>query len=313
MKNLIRSLFLTLVFGATAASASETAVNADCYRDVCVGDSAINISRENREVTVVGIDNFGKFVLRFVDNGGIGGNWDREDLALMRGCSGDLCVGYPAINVSREYRRVKIHAIQYDGKYVLRFDDNGGVGGNWDRRDLAVAWGCVGTLCVNDVVYNRTNNREATIAAIQTGSSGLQDRFVLSYPTGLGGNWDLNDLVLLRRGPTAYPPGPPVPVCPPGTHWDPRQGQCVRNLPPPPPPPPVCPPGTHYDPRIGRCVANTPPPPPPRDWTCQISKPGRVFTGRGPTRAAATQAVLSNCGRAQGGYVCRASEAVCSI
>lgn len=311
MKNLIRSLVLTFAFGIAAATAAETRATADCYRDVCVGDAAINISRDYREVTVVGIDNFGKFVVRFLDNGGIGGNWNREDLALMRGCAGDLCVGYPAINVSRDYRRVKIHALQWDGKYVLRFDDHGGVGGNWNRPDLAVEWGCVGTLCVNDVVYNRTNNREATIVAIQTNITGIQDRMVLGYPTGLGGNWGLNDLVLLRRGPTAYPPGPPVPpvpYCPPGTHYDSRSGQCVRDL---PPPPPACPPGTHYDPRIGRCVSNTPPPPPPRDWLCQITKPGRVFTGRGPTRAAATQAVLTNCARTQGGYVCRASEAFC--
>lgn len=282
----------------------------NCYRDVCVGDHALNVSREYREVTVVAIESAGKFVIRFEDNGGIGGNWDREDLALMQGCAGDLCVGFPAFNISREYRSVSIRAIQFDNRFVLRFNDNGGVGGNWDRSDLAVAWGCVRDLCVNDTVYNRSNGRQATIAAIQTNAQGVQDRMVLNYAGSLGGNWEFSDLVLLQRGPPAYPPAPPTPYCPPGTHYDSRLGRCVSNT---PPPPPYCPPGTHYDARLGRCVANQPPPPPSHNWQCTIHKPGRIFTGRGPTRSAATQAVLHSCARASGGYACRASEAACRV
>ncbi len=356
MKNTLRFLVLSLAFGVTGGSA--LAADPNCYRDVCVGDRAVNVTRDYREVTVIGIDNLGKFVVRFEDNQGVGGNWDREDLALETGCSGDLCVGYPAFNISRDYRSVKIAAIQWNGKFVVRFDDNSGVGGNWDRSDLAVAWGCVANLCVNDSVYNNSNARQATIAAIQTNTAGVQDRMVLNYgASGLGGNWQPSDLVLLERGPVAYPPGPPTPycppgthydsrtntcvqnlpppppACPPGTHYDPRVGACVQNLPPPPPacppgthydpsigrcvanpppPPPFCPPGTHFDPRIGRCVANLPPPPPPRPWACTIVKPGRVFTGHGPTRSSALQAVLAGCAQASGGYVCRGSEAACS-
>ncbi|MBS1960894.1 MAG: hypothetical protein JST04_01670 [Bdellovibrionales bacterium] len=308
MNTLLRFAFLTLALGL-----SPIAQAADCYRDVCVGDRAINISRDNREVTVLGIDNVGKFVLRFEDNGGVGGNWDREDLALMRGCAGDVCVGYPAINVSRNYRTVKIHAIQWNGKFVLRFDDNGGVGGNWDRSDLAVAWGCVANLCVNDTVYNKSNSRQAKVVAIQTNANGTQTKMVLQFIDngGVGGGWELNDLVLLQRGPTAYPPSPPIPACPPGTHWDPRANACVNNPLPPPPPPPSCPPGTHYDPRTGRCIANPPPPPPAREWQCQITRPGKVFTGHGPTRAAATNAVLQACARGSSGGTCSANEAVC--
>jgi hypothetical protein len=334
LKTTFHLLLCALSFGALSLGANSASASLDdpnCYRDVCVGDRAYNVSRDYREVTVVGIDNFGKFVVRFEDNGGVGGNWDREDLALERGCAGDLCVGYPAINVSRDYRAVKVVGIQWNNRLVLRFDDNAGVGGNWDRWDLAVAWGCVGNLCVNDTVYNRTNSRQATIAAIQTNQSGVQDRMVLNYgPSGLGGNWQLNDLVLLQRGPTAYPPGPPTPYCPPGTHYDPRTNRCESNLPPPPPvcppgthydpalgrcvanlppPPPVCPPGTHYDPRIGRCVANNPPP--PMDWTCTIAKPGHTFTGHGPTRPTALQAALTGCARS--GFACRESEAVCRL
>jgi hypothetical protein len=310
LKNTFRLFLLSLAFAVSGASA--LAADANCYRDVCVGDRAINVTNNYREVTVLGIDNSGKFVLRFEDNGGVGGNWDREDLALETGCTEDLCVGYPAFNVSSSYRTVTVAALQWNGKFVLRFDDNGGVGGNWNRSDLAVAWGCVENVCVNDTIYNNANGRQATVAAIQTSTSGLQDRMVLRFLDngGVGGNWQSSEVVLLQRGPPAYPPGPPIPTCPPGTHYDPSSNRCVPNL---PPPPPHCPPGTHYDPRIGRCVANLPPPPPPqRNWICSIAKPGRTFTGAGPTRASATQAVMNSCAIASGGYVCRASEAFCS-
>lgn len=274
-------MVLSLVLGLTSlAEASQV----NCYLGACVGDRAVNISRDYREVSIVAIDNLGKFLIRFEDSGGIGGNWDRNDLALKAGCQADLCVGYPAMNIDRNYRAVTVHAIHYNGKYVLRFADTGGVGGNWGREDLAVAWGCVGGLCVNDTVFNRTNNRQAMIAAIQTNLSGVSDRFVLNYSGALGGNWNESDLVLISRGTPAYPP---------------------NTI-----PSPICPPGTHYDPRIGRCVSSTPPP--HRDWSCSISKPGRVFVGRGPTRGAALTGAMNQCARAQGGYVCRASDAVCS-
>jgi hypothetical protein len=334
MKSLLTVLLLSLGFG-TAMAADQS----NCYREACVGDQAINVTNNYREVTILGIDNYGKFVLRFLDNGGVGGNWDRDDLALERGCSGDLCVGYPAIDISNSYRRVTVHALQTNGKFVLRFDDNAGVGGNWDRSDLAVGWGCVGNFCVNDTVYNRTNNRQATVAGVQ-----IADRLVLDYgASGLGGNWQTTDLVLLERGPTAYPPGgpvpPPNPYCPPGTHWDPRANGCVSNAPPPnpycppgthwdprlnscvsnappPPNPPVCPWGTHWDPRADRCVQNPnpppmpiPPAPSPRQWECRISHPGHVYLGRGSNESGAIDAVLHSC--SVNGGACRAYEAVC--
>jgi len=298
-------MVLSLLMGFTSvAQASQV----NCYLGACVGDRAVNVSRDYREVSIVSIDNFGKFILRFADNGGVGGNWDRHDLALMAGCQADLCVGFPALNIDRNYRAVTVHALHYNsGKFVLRFADNGGVGGNWDRSDLAVAWGCVGGFCVNDTVHNRTNNRQAMIAAVQTNMSGLSDRFVLNYSGALGGNWEASDLILISRGPPAYPPST-IPYCPPGTHYDSRTNSCVQDM----PPPPVCPPGTHYDPRLGRCVSSTPPPPPHRDWSCSINKQGRVFMGRGPTRGAALTGAMNQCARAGGGYVCRASDAVCS-
>jgi hypothetical protein len=212
VKKLLSVLLLALAFQASPALAAESAV--DCHLDLCVGDRLVNISRSYRIVKIVGIEAAGKYVVQFEDTGGIGGNWDREDLAVMQGCTGDLCVGYPALNVSRSYRRVKIYALEWrTGKFILRFDDSGGIGGNWDRSDLAVAWGCVGTVCVNDTVYNTKNARQAVVAAVQVDAkTGIADQLVLDYgASGLGGKWNESDLTVLARGQTAYPPGFPVP------------------------------------------------------------------------------------------------------
>jgi hypothetical protein len=107
-----------------------------CYRDLCVGTRVYNIQRSFREAEIVGIEHAGTYVLRFTDNGGVGGNWDRVDLAVMQGCGYNYCVGQYALNAQRNYRQVQIVAIQQDRRYVLRFLDNGGVGGNWTDSDL---------------------------------------------------------------------------------------------------------------------------------------------------------------------------------
>jgi hypothetical protein len=294
----VLGLLLSVPAGVAIGATAE-----NCHLDVCVGDRAINVTRDYREVTVIGIDNFGKYVLRFEDNGGVGGNWDRDDLALMQGCSGDLCVGYPAINVTRNYRGVTVVALHANGKYVLRFDDNGQRGGGWDRWDLAVAWGCVSDLCVNDSIYNRTNGRQGVVAAIQTMQAGGSERFVVSYPgLGLGGNWEYDDLVLLSRGTRAYPPERPY--CPPGRTYDPRTGRCERDV-------TYCPPGTHYDPRTDRCESDLPPPPPARRWSCSIYRGARSFNGSGPTRGAAISGALRACAAGRATPPCRAPEATC--
>lgn len=164
-----------------------------CYRDLCVGTRVYNIQRSFREAEIVGIEYAGTYVLRFTDNGGVGGNWSREDLAVKQGCSGDLCVGTTVYNTQRSFRQAQIVGIQLGGKFVLRFLDNNGVGGNWDRADLAVAQGCGYNYCVGQYALNAQRNyRQVQIVAIQ------QDRrYVLRFLDngGVGGNWTDSDLV----------------------------------------------------------------------------------------------------------------------
>jgi hypothetical protein len=164
-----------------------------CYRDLCVGTRVYNIQRSYREAEIVGIEHQGTYVLRFIDNGGVGGNWSREDLAVKQGCSGDLCVGTTIYNTQRNYRQAQIVGIQLGGKYVLRFLDNNGVGGNWDRADLAVMHGCGYNYCVGQYALNAQRNyRQVQVVAIQH-----DRRYVLRFLDngGVGGNWTDSDLV----------------------------------------------------------------------------------------------------------------------
>lgn len=169
-------------------SRSDIALMRGCSQDVCVGDRAYNVSRGARVVQVAGINTNGKLVLRFEDNGGVGAGWDRSDLALMKGCVKDVCVGTRAFNVSRDNRRVVIVGVSVDQKLVLRFEDNGGVGAGWDRADLALAQGCYGGFCVGDTAYNiERDSRVVTIIAID-----VNGKFILSFNDngGVGAGWD---------------------------------------------------------------------------------------------------------------------------
>lgn len=150
-----------------------------CHLGACIGDRAVNLLRNYREVTIVGIEPTGRFILRFEDTGGVGGNWDRTHIALRCGCSQDLCVGDVVVNLRRDYRRAMIHAIEFGGQYVLRFLDTGGVGGNWNRWDLVRAntdpkppiphfWEC--TIYKPDRAYTgRGPNRGAATSAALRG------------------------------------------------------------------------------------------------------------------------------------------------
>lgn len=172
------------------------AATTGCMQGLCVGQRFYNISRDFRIVSIVGLQQEGRFVLRFEDNGGIGGNWSTTDLAAMTGCSGDICVGATAYNISRDSRKVTVVGIQPDTRLILRFEDNGGVGGNWTRQDLALAKGCVGLVCVGDRLLNTQRGyRMVRVLAID-----LYSRFVLQFEDNgtIGGNWTSNDLAALK-------------------------------------------------------------------------------------------------------------------
>lgn len=63
---------------------SDLARNQGCGPSFCVGEQAINISRNNARVEIVGIESNGTYVIYFEDGanaGGRGGNWSDSDLA----------------------------------------------------------------------------------------------------------------------------------------------------------------------------------------------------------------------------------------
>lgn len=172
----------------------DLAVPRGCVRDICVGTRAFNVSRDYRQVQVVGLQTNGTFVLQFLDTNGVGGNWNRADLALMQGCSNRTCVGDRAYNSSRDYRQVEVVGIHYDGKLVLRFLDTNGVGGGWSESDLAIPRGCL-SYCVGQQAINISRqNRRVQIVAIE-----YRGTYVLRFldNNGVGGGWTDNDLRLV--------------------------------------------------------------------------------------------------------------------
>ena len=107
-----------------------------CLYNLCTGDTVFNVERNYRKAMIVGIEPRGTYVLRFLDNNGIGGNWGRRDLATAFGCGRQFCVGDLAFNIPRNYRKVRVIGIEHNGTYVLHFLDTNGVGGRWGDFDL---------------------------------------------------------------------------------------------------------------------------------------------------------------------------------
>src|SRR5690606_23169032 len=81
------------------------------------------------------------------------------------------------------------------GKFMLRFLDNGLTGTGWSRENLAPARGCDGDICVNDSVYNTSNNRYAKVVGLQMGN-----KFVLKFTdNGLtGSGWSRPNIAVMQ-------------------------------------------------------------------------------------------------------------------
>lgn len=187
MRTLLLAVVLCLSSVASAAQFS-------------IGERAYNLTR-TAYVTVIARQTDGRYVLRF-DTGPLagqsGGNWESADLARLRGCGGDLCVGENAYNTERA-AYVRVAGIQEDGRFLVYYRTGnlaGQSGHNWSRDDLAIQRGCYRDLCVGNRVYNVPRQAWATIAAIQ--STG---RYVLRFDTGslagqTGHNWERSDLAI---------------------------------------------------------------------------------------------------------------------
>lgn len=160
---------------------------------VSIGEQIYNVSN-NRFAEVIAIDNQGKYVLRYRDNGAVGTGWTREDIAPLRGCDVDLCVNDRIYNTSTN-RFAVIVGLQMTGKFVLKFDDNGAVGDGWTREDVAVLEGCDMELCVGEPVWNTSNNRYARIAGLQLGQ-----KYVLTFDDNgaTGDGWTRDDVAVMK-------------------------------------------------------------------------------------------------------------------
>ncbi|HUP58300.1 MAG TPA: hypothetical protein VM598_12660, partial [Bdellovibrionota bacterium] len=150
-----------------------------CSGDLCVGEPIWNTVRDSF-AQVAGIQYDGRFVIYFTTGplaGQTGKNWTRYDLAVLRGCSIDLCVGQRAYNIPRQ-AQVSIVGIQYDGRYVLRFESGplaGQYGDGWVRNDLAGGtppppppppyWTCTVTTQIRQYLGRGGSQGQATAAA----------------------------------------------------------------------------------------------------------------------------------------------------
>ena len=177
----------------TGWSRSDLAPARGCDGDLCVNDMIYNHSN-NRYAQIVGLQMTGKFVLKYSDNNLTGSGWNRSDLAVMKGCSGDICVSDDIYNVSNN-RYARVVGIQQTGKFVLKYNDNALTGSGWNRSDLAVKKGCQSNICVGNRVFNSSNNRYARVEALQQNG-----KFVLRYEDNnlTGSGWTVNNIIVVR-------------------------------------------------------------------------------------------------------------------
>lgn len=115
--------------------------------------------------------------------------------------SGDISVGdrVYVISGARENTSANVVGIQTNGDFVLRFNDDGAVGANWERSSLAITHGCSYHYCVGESVITISGSRQnttATIVAIDSSGD-----FVLQFDSDsvVGHYWSYTSLAK-RKG-----------------------------------------------------------------------------------------------------------------
>lgn len=174
----------------------------DYFRQLYIGDQALNIDRAAVLITIVGIEQSGNFVIRFEEGslrGQIGGGWNRASLAVTSGCNQQVCVGNLYRNMEREYALVQIVGIQYDGRFATKFLSgplSGQTGYNWTADSFLLQdYGCQGGICVGDQFYNIVRDYALVTLIGFQGNGKLVIRFETGPLAGkIGGDWGLEDL-----------------------------------------------------------------------------------------------------------------------
>ena len=164
-----------------------------CSADLCVGSTVYPISegRAGTSAIVVGIESNGNYILEFNSDLAVGGGWGRGGLAAARGCVEGLCVGKTVVatNGERAWTSAVIIAIDPSGLFTLKFTADDAVGSGWGRASLAATEGCIEDLCVGETVLPTEVTRIGTLSTvIAVESSGT---YVLKFEEdqAVGGNW----------------------------------------------------------------------------------------------------------------------------
>jgi hypothetical protein len=132
-----------------------------------IGQEAIAVD-SLKTVTIIAIEQTGQYVVRD-QFGNTYVNVDVSDLAVEYGCYGNLCVGQQVIAVDSA-KSVTVVALQFNGSLVVR-DMYGNTYANINASDLAVEYGCYGSLCIGQTVIAVDSVKSVVIVALE--SSGL--------------------------------------------------------------------------------------------------------------------------------------------
>ena len=113
-----------------------------CILNYCVGNSLINVQRENYYVKVVAIAQNESLVIEFTEGEGLrgrlGADWTPKSLAQTKGCSGDICVGDRVYVMDRDFS-ARVIGIQNNGALVIQVLDGDlkdQRGGFWTRTEV---------------------------------------------------------------------------------------------------------------------------------------------------------------------------------
>ena len=157
---------------------SDLAVEYGCYGNLCVGQTVIAVDSA-KSVTVVAIQFNGSLVVRDMF-GNTYANINAGDLAVEYGCYGSLCTGQAVIAVD-SVKSVVIVALQSSGLLVVR-DEFNNIYANISSSDLAVEYGCIGSLCTGERVVALDSGKAVTIVAVeQSGLLVVRDDFGNTY------------------------------------------------------------------------------------------------------------------------------------
>jgi hypothetical protein len=146
-------------------------ITSGCLGQVCTGDKVLKGSSYSQGAMIVGINYFNQtLTVKSVASGNLAVE-QLQDLDLTRGCIDDVCVGDRVFKGSSYSLGADVVALNY-GRSTLTVKSV--ASGNLaieNKSDLDVTKGCLGNICVNDLVFKGTSySQGATVLAINTGS-----------------------------------------------------------------------------------------------------------------------------------------------